>query len=50
MLMHFYCITRAAAAQKQGLFDAEIVPVATQLIDKDGNETKVIESFFKENI
>jgi acetyl-CoA acyltransferase 1 len=33
---------KAGAAQKQGLFDAEIVPVATQLIDKDGNETKVI--------
>lgn len=39
------CSFRAGAAQKQGLFDAEIVPVATQLIDKDGNETKVVVSF-----
>ncbi|RKP34818.1 Thiolase, N-terminal domain-containing protein [Dimargaris cristalligena] len=28
---------RAAQAQKEGLFDSEIVPVTTQVLDKDGN-------------
>jgi len=33
---------KAAAAQKQGLFNDEIVPVTTRLQDKDGNETTVV--------
>jgi acetyl-CoA acyltransferase 1 len=33
---------KAAAAQTQGLFNAEIVSVPTKLIDKDGNETNVV--------
>lgn len=32
---------KAAAAQKQGLFNAEILPVRTKSVDKDGNETPV---------
>lgn len=41
---------RAAAAQKNGLFDDEIVPVRTQLIDKDGNETSVVVRNFLFNL
>jgi len=33
--------TKALAAQKQGLFDDEIVPVKTTVKDKDGNATEV---------
>lgn len=33
---------RAAKAQNEGLFDAEIVPVKTLLKDKDGNEKTVV--------
>jgi acetyl-CoA acyltransferase 1 len=32
---------KAAKAQSEGLFDAEIVPVKTTLKDKDGNESEV---------
>lgn len=32
---------RAAAAQKNGLFDEEIIPVTTTVTDKDGKEIKV---------
>lgn len=32
---------KASAAQKAGLFDAEIVPVETTVFDKEGNEKKV---------
>lgn len=35
---------RAAAAQKQGLFNEEIVPVTTKVIGKDGAETTVVVS------
>jgi len=33
---------KALAAQKQGLFDSEIVPVATKVKDKDGNLSEVV--------
>jgi len=33
---------KAAEAQRKGLFDAEIVPVNTKAVDKDGNETPKI--------
>ncbi|KAJ2063909.1 3-ketoacyl-CoA thiolase with broad chain length specificity [Coemansia aciculifera] len=33
---------RAARAQKEGLFDAEIYPVKTKITDKDGNEQEVV--------
>jgi acetyl-CoA acyltransferase 1 len=33
---------KAAAAQKNGLFNDEIVPVTTRLKDKDGNESTVV--------
>ncbi|KAL3832273.1 hypothetical protein ACJMK2_023932 [Sinanodonta woodiana] len=32
---------RAAIAQEQGLFDAEIIPVTVSVMDKDGNERTV---------
>lgn len=32
---------KAAAAQKNGLFDAEIIPVNTKITDKDGNEKEI---------
>merc|ERR1719492_382478 len=34
--------SKAIAAQKQGLFKDEIVPVATKVKDKDGNATDVV--------
>jgi len=33
---------RASNAQKNGWFDEEIIPVATEVLDKDGNAKKVI--------
>ncbi|KAJ2413601.1 3-ketoacyl-CoA thiolase with broad chain length specificity [Coemansia sp. RSA 2530] len=33
---------RAAKAQKEGLFDAEIYPVKTKITDKDGNEQEIV--------
>ncbi|KAJ2741490.1 3-ketoacyl-CoA thiolase with broad chain length specificity [Coemansia sp. BCRC 34301] len=35
---------RAARAQKEGLFDAEIYPVKTTITDKDGNEKEIVVS------
>ncbi|KAJ2838229.1 3-ketoacyl-CoA thiolase with broad chain length specificity [Coemansia sp. 'formosensis'] len=35
---------RAARAQKEGLFDAEIYPVKTKITDKDGNEQEIVVS------
>ncbi|KAJ2833636.1 3-ketoacyl-CoA thiolase with broad chain length specificity [Coemansia furcata] len=35
---------RAARAQKEGLFDAEIYPVKTKIADKDGNEQEIVVS------
>lgn len=32
---------RAAAAQAAGLFDAELVPVKTRVVDKEGNEREI---------
>lgn len=34
--------SKAIAAQRQGLFDEEIVPVATRVKDKDGNVTQTV--------
>merc|ERR1719436_1122183 len=33
---------KAISAQKQGLFDDEIVPVSTKVKDKEGKETQVV--------
>ncbi|KAJ2818940.1 3-ketoacyl-CoA thiolase with broad chain length specificity [Coemansia erecta] len=35
---------RAERAQKEGLFDAEIYPVKTKVVDKDGNEREIVVS------
>ncbi|KAJ2079280.1 3-ketoacyl-CoA thiolase with broad chain length specificity [Coemansia sp. RSA 988] len=35
---------RVEKAQKEGLFDAEIYPVKTKIVDKDGNEKEVVVS------
>ncbi|PIA13916.1 thiolase [Coemansia reversa NRRL 1564] len=35
---------RVEKAQKEGLFDAEIYPVKTKIIDKDGNEKEIVVS------
>ncbi|KAI9471185.1 3-ketoacyl-CoA thiolase with broad chain length specificity [Coemansia sp. RSA 990] len=35
---------RAEKAQKEGLFDAEIYPVKTKIVDKDGNEKEIVVS------
>ena len=37
---------RASKAQQNGLFDAEIVPVKTKLIQTDGSERMVTVSYF----
>jgi hypothetical protein len=37
-------------AQDKGYFDAEIVPVRTKAVDKDGNEKTVIVSFLSQNV
>ncbi|KAI9502560.1 Thiolase, N-terminal domain-containing protein [Coemansia spiralis] len=35
---------RAERAQREGLFDAEIYPIKTKTVDKDGNEAEVVVS------
>lgn len=36
-----YLLNRAAAAQKQGLFDSEIAPVTTKFVDDSGTERAI---------
>ncbi|KAJ1667962.1 3-ketoacyl-CoA thiolase with broad chain length specificity [Coemansia sp. RSA 1813] len=35
---------RVEKAQKEGLFDAEIYPIKTKIVDKDGNEKEIVVS------
>ena len=43
---YFDAVYRAAKAQEQHLFDSEIVPVKAKLVDKDGNESYVVVSYY----
>ncbi|ORX70815.1 thiolase [Linderina pennispora] len=42
--MGFTSENKAAKAQKEGLFDAEIYPIKTTILDKDGNTKEIVVS------